>query len=209
MSSKSKSSNSKRTSNLKLDIFRKQHKLKPLSLGVASVFIAAACSDNRQEAMVFTSLNDCQYQLPDYTEQCEMAYEKAVAEAAETAPKYDSRSDCEYEFGSEQCVVYRNESGNSWFMPLMAGYIIRDLLEPRRYSQPLFTSYSRYSPYRYRWIGAGGYDYGDFRQRELRVSKTYTKPPKVNRTINRGGFGSSVRAKSTWGKSSSRSSWGG
>ncbi len=202
-------SGTKRSRALNLDQYRKQYPLKPLSLGVASVFLAAACSDNRQEAMVFTSLNDCQFQLPDYAEQCQMAYEKALDEAAETAPKYRSQADCEYEFGSDQCVVYRNESGNSWFMPLMAGYIIRDLLEPRRYSQPLFTSYSRYSPYRYRWIGAGGYDYGDFRQRELKVSKSYTKPPAVNRTIKRGGFGSSVRAKSSWGKSSSRSGWGG
>lgn len=208
MSSQPKSNN-KRSSVLNLGQFRKQHTLKPLSLGIASVFIASACSDNRQEAMVFTSLNDCQYQLPDYAAQCEMAYQKALEEAAETAPKYNSRSDCEYEFGSDQCVVYRNDSGNSWFMPLMAGYIIRDLLEPRRYSQPLYTSYSRYSPYRYRWITANGYDYGDFRKREIRVPKTYTKPPAVNRTINRGGFGSSVRAKSSWGKSSSSKGWGG
>ena len=196
---------SKRSSNVIQPLFRKAYKIKPIALGVSSVFLAAACSDSRQEAMVFTSLNDCKYQMPEHAEQCEIAYQQALQDAAETAPKFGSRQDCEYDFGAEQCVEYRGNGGNSWFMPLMAGYMIRDLLEPRRYSQPLFTSYSRYSPYRYRWIGADGYDFGDFRQREFRVSKTYNKPPKVNRTIKRGGFGSSVRAKSSWG--SSKGGW--
>ena len=197
----------KRSQELQLPQFRKSYRVKPLALGISSVFFAAACSDNRQEAMVFTSLSDCQYQLPEHAAQCETAYQQALQEAADTAPKYNSRRDCEYGFGAEQCVEYRNESGGSWFMPLMAGFMIRDLLQPRGYTQPLFTSYSRYSPYRYRWIAADGYDYGDFRKRNFKVSKTYSKPPKVARTIKRGGFGSSVRAKSSWG--SKKGGWRG
>lgn len=186
--------------------FRKSYKVKPVVIGISSVFLAAACSDNNQDAKVFTSLNDCEYQMPENAAECRIAYEQAVKDAAETAPKFANRQDCEYDFGIEQCTEYRNSSGGSWFMPLMAGYMIRDMLQPRRYSQPLFTSYSRYSPNRYRWVGAGGYDYGDFRQRDLKVSKSYTKPPAVNRTIKRGGFGSSVRAKSSWG--SNKGGWG-
>lgn len=196
----------KRSKSINLSSMRKKHAVKPLALSVASVFLAA-CSDNREDAIVFTGLNDCIDQLPEMAQKCEIAYEQAIAEAARTAPKYDSRRDCEYEFGSDQCVPYRNENGNSWFMPLMAGYIIRDLLSPSYYPQPMFTSYSRHSPYRYRWIGANGYDYGDFRYRSFKVKKKYAPPPAVNRTIKRGGFGSSVRAKSTWG--SSKKSWGG
>ena len=196
----------KRSPDINHGQFRKAYRIKPIAVGVSSVFLAAACGDNRQEAMVFTSLTDCQYQLPDKAAECEVAYQQALADAADTAPKYNSRQDCEYEFGFEQCMPYRSDSGQNWFMPLMAGYMIRDLLEPRRYSQPLFTSYSRYSPYRYRWIGANGYDFGDFRQREFKVKRDYVKPPKVNRTMKRGGFGSSVRAKSSWG--SSKGGWG-
>lgn len=197
----------KRSTDIHLTEFRKGWRIKPLAVGISSVFIAAGCADNREPAMVFTSLNDCQSQLPQYTQQCEIAYQQALEDAADTAPKFNSRGDCEYDFGEQQCVEYRNNSGGSWFMPLMAGYMIRDILEPRRYSHPLYTSYSPYSPYRYRWIGADGYDYGDFRRRDIKVSKNYTKPPKVTRTIKRGGFGSTVRAKSNWG--SSKGGWSG
>lgn len=207
ISAKPGSEEQKRSVDIKLSEFRKSWRIKPLAVGISSVFIAAACGDNREDAMVFTSLGDCQNQMPDYAQQCEIAYQQALQDAADTAPKFNNRRDCEYDFGAEQCVQYRNDSGGSWFMPLMAGYMIRDILEPRRYPQPLFTSYSRYSPYRYRWIGANGYDYGDFRRRDLKVSKSYTKPPKVTRTIKRGGFGSTVRAKSSWG--SSKGGWSG
>lgn len=202
----SEASEQKRSFTIDRQQFRKNYKIKPIAIGISSVFLAAACSDNSQDAIVFTSLNDCEHQMPEHMAECKIAYEQALKDAAETAPKFANRQDCEYDFGIEQCTEYRNNSGGSWFMPLMAGYMIRDLLQPRRYSQPLFTSYSRYSPHRYRWIGAGGYDYGDFRQRDLKVSKSYTKPPPVNRTIKRGGFGSSVRAKSSWG--SSKGGWG-
>lgn len=196
----------KRSRSIDLGKMRKHWAMKPVSLGVASVFLTA-CGDSREDAIVFTSLNDCINQLPGQEQTCEVAYEQALEEAARTAPKYNDRNQCEYDFGSGQCVVYRNNDGNNWFMPLMAGYIIRDLLSPSYYPQPLFTSYSRYSPYRYRWVGASGYDYGDVRYRSFKVKKDYKKPPEVTRTIKRGGFGSSVRAKSSWG--SSKKSWGG
>lgn len=197
----------KRSKHIDLSLMRKEYRIKPIAISIASIFLAS-CADNRQDAMVFTDLADCTAKIPENIQACEVAYEQALRDAADTAPKYGSQRDCEHDFGSQQCVPYRSDTGNSWFMPLMAGYMIRDILEPRRYSQPLFTSYSRYSPYRHRWIGANGYDYGDFRYRDLKVSKDYSKPPKVNRTIKRGGFGSSVRAKSSWG-SSSKGGWGG
>jgi uncharacterized protein YgiB involved in biofilm formation len=195
----------KRSSVINLARLRKHHTVKPIAVSVAAVMLGA-CSDPKEEAIVFTGLNDCLEQMPGQEEKCEVAYQQALQEAARTAPKYDSARDCEYDFGADRCVVQR-DNGSSWFMPLMAGYIIRDLMSPSFYPQPLFTSYSRHSPYRYRWITAGGYDYGDFRYRNLRVNKKYSPPPTVNRTIKRGGFGSSVRAKSSWG--SSRKGWGG
>jgi uncharacterized protein YgiB involved in biofilm formation len=74
----------------------------------------------------------------------------------------------------------------------------------------MFTSFSRNSSYRNRWVGAGGQDFGDNRRRTMRVSEKALKPkPTVNKTISRGGFGSSVRAKSSWGNSSRRGGWGG
>ncbi|MCY7294485.1 DUF1190 domain-containing protein [Alteromonas sp. a30] len=197
----------KRSAQINLGRMRKVFAPKPLSLGVASIMLTA-CGDNREQAMIFTNLQDCVSQMPEQAEQCELAYRNALEEAQRTAPKYAEQSACEYEFGAGQCTSYRSNDGNSWFMPFMAGYMLSNLSSSRYYSSPVFTSYSRYSPYRYRWISADGYEYGDIRKRRVKVSKKAFSPkPTVSKTIKRGGFGSSVRAKSSWG--SSRGGWGG
>lgn len=58
---------------------------------------------------------------------------------------------------------------------------------------------------------ADGYVFdGDIRKRKYNVKpSTYKPKPTVNRTIKRGGFGSSVRAKSSWGSSKRSGGWGG
>lgn len=198
---------SKRSNTINLTKMRKAFTAKPLALGVSSIMLAA-CSDDRQEAMIFTSLDECKNQYPEYSASCDAAYQQAIAEASRTSPKFQSQRDCETDFGDNQCVAYRSDNGQSWFMPFMAGYMVSGLFSNRHYSSPLFTSHSYGSPYRYRWIGADGYDYGDYRMRKKKVSpKAFTPKPTVSRTISRGGFGSSVRAKSSWG--SSKGGWGG
>ncbi len=197
----------KRSNNINISKMRKAFSFKPLALGVATVLLSA-CSGAREEAVVFKTADECADALPDMAQKCQVAYEGALAEAAKTAPKYNTKNDCEYEFGANQCQTYNN-NGSSIFMPLMAGYMIGNLLAPRPYYQPMFTSYSRYSPYRNHWIGADGRDFGDTRKRVLNVRPSaFDKKPAVTRTIQRGGFGSSVRAKASWGSKSSKS-WGG
>jgi len=198
----------KRSAHINLSRLRKQFAVKPLALGVASVFLSA-CADDRQEATIYKNADECANKNPEYAQQCETAYKEALAEAERTGPKYDTQRDCESEFGNNQCRNVVRNSG-SFFMPFMAGYMLSNLMSPNRYShQPMFTSYSPYSSYRYRWIGAGGYDYGDLRKRNHRVRPDAFKPkPAVTKTMKRGGFGSTVRAKSNWG-SSKKSGWGG
>lgn len=198
----------KRSVNINLGRMRKCFSPKPLAIGVAAVFVAA-CSDNRQEAAVYLNADDCISDNPEFAEQCKTAYQKALVEAERTGPKYNSQNDCEYEFGANQCRQVNNQSG-SFFMPFMAGYMLSNLLSPRGYHyQPMYTSYSRYSPLRHRWMASDGYDYGDVRKRKFRVSEKSFKPkPTVTKTMSRGGFGSSVRAKSSWG-SAKKSGWGG
>jgi uncharacterized protein YgiB involved in biofilm formation len=189
---------------------RKAFSVKPIALGVASVMLSA-CGSEREDAKIYTSLDDCKQDFPDAIERCEAAYQTAVDEAMRTSPRFKSEYDCEYEFGPNQCQYVNNNSG-SFFMPFMAGYMVSSLLSPSRYySQPLYTSYSYNSPFRSRWITADGYVFdGDIRKRSYRVNKDVYKPkPTVNRTMKRGGFGSSVRAKSSWGSSSRKGSWGG
>lgn len=198
----------KRSSNINLSRMRKGFSPKPLAIGIAAVFLSA-CGD-KQEAHVYVDVDDCVNQNPEQSESCKTAYQDALKEAQRTGPKYNSQRDCEAEFGASQCN--RVQSGSSsFFMPFMAGYMLSNLMSPRGYySQPMYSSFSRNSSYRNRWIGADGQDFGDNRNRSMRVSEKSLKPkPTVNKTISRGGFGSSVRAKSSWGSSSKRGGWGG
>jgi len=200
----------KRTKHIDLTRMRKAFSVKPIALGVASVMLSA-CGSEREDATIYTSLEDCKQDFPDAVERCEAAYQTALDEAMRTSPRFNSEYDCEYEFGPNQCQYVNNNSG-SFFMPFMAGYMVSSLLSPSRYySQPLYTSYSYNSPFRSRWITADGYVFdGDIRKRQYRVNKDIYKPkPTVNRTMKRGGFGSSVRAKSSWGSSSRKGGWGG
>lgn len=197
----------KRSRNINLAKMRKGFAPKPVAVGIAAVFLSA-CGE-RQEAAVYTTAEDCIDDNPQYSAQCKTAYQEALIEAERTGPKYASERDCENEFGSNQCRTVNTQSG-SFFMPFMAGYMLSNIMSPRGYYyQPMYTSYSRYSPMRYRWMTADGYDYGDLRKRKFNVSKDAYKPkPSVTKTMSRGGFGSSVRAKSSWG-SSKKSGWGG
>ena len=201
-------SSKKRSSNVNLNRMRKSFALKPLIVGMSAT-ILSACGEPSSLAKIYTSIEDCLNDNPEGESQCRAAYEDALAEAARTSPRFNTEYDCEYDFGPNQC---REVNGGGFFVPFMAGYMVSQLMSPSRYyTQPVYTSYSRYSPYRSRWMLADGYVFdGDIRKRSYKVNQRVYKPkPTVSRTMKRGGFGSSVRAKSSWGSSSRSGGWGG
>ena len=180
----------------------------PLSVAIAATISLSACSSGTQEAAVYRSIDDCNDSNPGQKEACQLAFENAEKEAERTAPKYRSQRDCEDEFGYDRCR--RHSSSSGVFMPMMAGFMIGRMLNGGRYSyNPMFTSYSRHSPYYGNWVGADGRDYGSRYNSRVRTKKsTFDKKPTVTKTMSRGGFGSRAAAASSW--SGSRSSgWGG
>lgn len=195
----------KRSKFINLSRMRKSVSVAP----IAASLLLMGCGEEKQVANIYTNLDDCISDNPNAVSQCTLAYENALEEAKRTGPKFASQRDCEYDFGVNQCRSY-NSGGSSFFMPFMAGYMLSNLMSPNYYSQPLFTSYSRYSPHRNSWLGADGRFYGDNRYKRVKVSKSdFKQKPAVVRTIKRGGFGSTAKAKSSWGSSRSRSGWGG
>ena len=205
----------KRTKFINLEGMRKNRTLfalKPIAIGVTAA-VLSACGDNRQDVKVVTSVDDCVANTTFDLEQCEVAYRNALAEAEKTGPKYSSQRSCESEFGDNQCIATSN---NSFFMPLMAGFMINELLFDRDrryyggYYNPVYRYYRPYSPHHNLMMMADGTSVGKYGKRSYKVSKSATKKkPAITRTVSRGGFGSVASAKSSWGKSSSSRSWGG
>lgn len=204
----------KRTRQINLQRMRKSPRrflLKPLTAAIAGV-ILSSCSDSPREAKVYANEEECINNQPELVDECKAAYQDALDKAAQTAPKYNRRYDCEAEFGRNACVPHQSSTGSSWFMPAMAGYMFARALDRPNYyyREPMFTSYSSGSRYRDRWITADGRNYGSRFRSTVRADNSTFKPkPKVTRTISRGGFGSKVAAKSSWGGSRSRGGWGG
>ena len=205
----------KRSQFINLEGMRKTRSLfalRPIAICVAAA-VLSACGDDRQEVKIVSSIDDCVSNTSFDLEQCEVAYKNALLEAEKTGPKYSSLRSCESEFGDDQCIATSN---NSFFMPLMAGFMINELLFDRDrryyggYYNPVYRYYRPYSPHHNLMMMADGTSLGKYGKRSYKVNKSATKKkPAITRTVSRGGFGSVASAKSSWSKSKSRKGWGG
>ncbi len=201
----------KRSKQIDLGRMRKQPllQLTKLAAAVGGVIALSGCGSDETAAKIYANIDACRTDNPDDLEGCDAAYQQAVAESAKTAPRYDNASLCEAQFG--RCVQGQ-DSGGSWFMPALAGFMVGQMLDGRRDSSPVYTGYGRlYGGY----YGADGSRYGDFsrnaRVSTVNVDRDAFKPkpkPKVTKTLSRGGFGSTAVAKSSWGGRRS-GGWGG
>lgn len=208
----------KRTQNINLNAMRKsspqsrakpsQQRIKkttPLTLAIAAIL--GGCAQPTQEALVVKSPEECAQLTPNSLEECEAAYQKAVAEAERTGPKYSQQAACEAEFGPEQCG--RTSSG--FFTPFITGYLVSSLLNSGGNSyNPVYHYQGRGSNYN-KIMTADGHVLGRSGASRYKVPEKYIKKPMptVKRTVSRGGFGSVAAAKSNWGSSSRRGGWGG
>lgn len=206
----------KRTKSINLDLMRKgttRFVAKPIALMVAA-YTLSSCSSNNETAYVANNAKDCADNTELTLEQCEIAYQRAQNEAVRTGPKYNDQRRCEIEFGANNCRQYNNGSSGSVFMPLMAGFLVGQMLNNHRdnYYNPVYGYYGNNSSFRGRYMMSDGTALGRANSRTIKVDKgTLTKPkPAVKRTMSRGGFGAKASAKSSWGGGkSSRRSWGG
>ncbi|VUD58625.1 hypothetical protein TDB9533_02470 [Thalassocella blandensis] len=188
--------------------------LKSLAVAVSSV-LAVGCS-TKEEVYIFKSIEECDASGKFTEQKCETAYRKALQEAQKTAPRYKNLKDCEYEFGAQNCQEQKS-TAQSFFMPAMAGFMVSQALQGSNYGSshyynPLFYHYDRgYSRYKSpKWTTSDGVTIGNSASSKASVRKGDMKPkPAVTRTMSRGGFGSTVAAKTSWGGGSKKSSWGG
>ena len=216
----------KRTKNINHAMFRKSwgaRHLTPVALAVTAVFMWAGCEQNGETVKMYQNADDCSSANPGKSAECKATYDNALKEAARTAPKYASREDCVAEFGEGQCqqapaqagVATENQaqaqqSGGSFWMPLMAGYMMGRLMGGGAgyAQQPLFSSKNPASPAYGQYTDASGKSYGAAQPgRSATVSKTAMAPkPATTSTVTRGGFGESVAKQTSMQRSASGTS---
>ncbi len=206
----------KRTKHINLNMMRKGSKKQflkhPLALGIAVATLAGCGS--QEKVNVVNSVEECVSKTELNLEECEAAYQKAVAEAERTGPKYNSRAQCEAEFGYGQCGSSRS---GGIFMPMMSGFMIGQMMSGSNYGGASYNPVYRYnrpsSSLHNRIMTADGTVIGKPGQSSYRVSKSsMNSKPSVTRTVSRGGFGAVASAKSGWGGGRSRGrsgGWGG
>ncbi|MEO3741193.1 DUF1190 family protein [Kosakonia sp. WA-90] len=206
----------KRTKNIQHATFRKSwgaRHLTPVALAVTAVFMLAGCEKSDETVSLYQNADDCSSANPGKSAECTTAYNNALKEAERTAPKYATREDCVAEFGEGQCQKTpvqastapenqaQAQSSGSFWMPLMAGYMMGRLMGGGAgfAQQPLFSSRNPASPAYGQYTDASGKGYGAAQPgRTMTVPKTAMAPkPATTTTVTRGGFGESVAKQNT------------
>lgn len=177
------------------------HKRLVLGSLVAGLTLSG-CEEAPPEAARFTSVTECVSAGVDQS-LCQSGYDAAAKEYQATAPKFNSRAECEAEWGSTGCAPLSGTSGSgvgNVFVPLLTGFVLSSMMQQRYYGGD--RDYYMY--------GGGSYGGGPvYRNRSgTNVTlgrgsggKMVTTPVNVNTTtVSRSGFG---------GMGSSRSSFGG
>lgn len=147
----------------------------PVALAVATVFMLAGCEKSDETVSLYQNADDCSAANPGKSAECTTAYNNALKEAERTAPKYATREDCVAEFGEGQCQqapaqagmapenqAQAQQSSGSFWMPLMAGYMMGRLMGGGAgfAQQPLFSSKNPASPAYGKYTDATGKNYG-------------------------------------------------
>lgn len=162
----------------------------------------------KTEVAAFATVDECKASGAFAQVTCEEAAQKAAGADGKAAPRFESKDLCEDQFGGGQCLT-RNEGGQSFFVPLLTGFMIGRMLNGGGYSyNPLYRN-SRdrnwYTPSG-AWLTSGGYGgrgYGyQVGSRAVTAPITTQRVQTRSSVVSRGGFGGRVSARSSGG-------WGG
>ncbi|RYE31883.1 MAG: DUF1190 domain-containing protein [Hyphomicrobiales bacterium] len=94
-------------------------------------------SEDPQENLVYDSLSDCRAAGQLTAQQCETAFSEATAARLKDAPKFQSQSACETQYGASGCSA-ASIGGAQYFIPALAGFMLaRGLSGGQAQAQPL------------------------------------------------------------------------
>lgn len=168
--------------------------------GAPRISAPASPSGPAEPTLAYTSLDECKAANDITDTECDAAQSAARTQAAESSPRYATREECEGQWGPSQCEP-TNRGGGSFFTPLLAGFVVGQLLNgggyrgggalyrdrDNRYSNGYGGGYVQ-RDYRTGRTIANGRDYGGdvARQAPARTQSRTT-------VVSRGGFGGGGR----------------
>ncbi|SEM73432.1 Uncharacterized conserved protein YgiB, involved in bioifilm formation, UPF0441/DUF1190 family [Loktanella fryxellensis] len=188
----------------------KRSRVMPAVLLGAAAFALSACQDEEVEASAFPDLQACQQAAASGTvlfsaADCDATFQEALVEYERSAPRYDDQALCEEQHGGG-CVAQEGTGGGggSIFMPLMAGYLIGNMLNGNRAAtQPLYRDNTG------RYATAGGSTVLNGNRGTTRLSPDSFRAapaaaaPMTRASVNAtGGFGSSRTSAAPAGRTS-------
>jgi uncharacterized protein YgiB involved in biofilm formation len=184
---------------------KRSRALQVTSLMATVSFSMTACSAPQRAplpepdpALAYTSTAECIAANDVSDAECNAAYAEAQRQAAESAPRYATREECEGQWGPEQCRPL-NTGGGSFFGPLATGFIIGQLLNGGGYrgGGPLYRDRDGQFSNGY----GGGYLSRDYRtgrtvanRNDVDVARRApTRVQSRTAVVSRGGFGGGGR----------------
>jgi uncharacterized protein YgiB involved in biofilm formation len=84
----------------------------------------AGCERHDDRPKVYSSLADCRAEHPT-GQICDSAWQASVGEHDKTAPRFTQKQQCEAQYGVGHC---ESREGGGFFMPMMAGFVIGQML---------------------------------------------------------------------------------
>lgn len=185
---------------------RKRSRTVALTILGAAAFTVAGCREEQVDAQAFPDMASCEAAAAQdglfSVEECDKAFAEAEALHVESAPRYDSLQVCEEQHGEGNCGSEEQQVSNggsgSIFMPLLAGYLIGNMLG--RAGGGMAASQPMYRNAQGGFTNASGTtNFGSNAGRATMGAQNFTRPaatagraPMTRATAgSRGGFGAS------------------
>ncbi len=165
---------------------KKSRSVQLVLLGSASAALAA-CDDGGAlpaTAQFYPSVNECIAEQGAAT--CQEAKTVADRTQAVEAPRFSRKEECEQQFGVGNCET-REAGGYSFFMPMMMGYMMGNMMGGGRFSQPVYRgpNSTAVMPSGGRLLNVGRFD-------NLGAGRPAFRPATQITPVSRGGFGSTA-----------------
>jgi uncharacterized protein YgiB involved in biofilm formation len=178
-------------------VMKKSSSIRLVLLGSASIALAACGDDGPpKDARFFSNLQECSAVYD--TSQCLDAERQAEQSYAQEAPKFSGKEQCEAEFGVGNCENRQaaadgqqaSSGGGSFFMPMLMGYMMGNMLGGNRYAAPVYRGPDNTAITQNR---GKMFNIGNFGGAGRSAASTFRPATQVAQ-VQRGGFGSSANA---------------